>query len=58
VVSGETISTIVIAYNAVLKKQGYKKMITTKSVLNANPGLDPTKMPVGRILIIPDPSLK
>ena len=35
-----------------------KKMITTKSVLNANPGLDPTKMPVGRILIIPDPSKK
>ena len=56
VVSGETISTIVIAYNAVLKKQGYKKMITKKSVLNANPGLDPTKMPVGLILIIPDPS--
>ena len=58
VVSGETISTIVIAYNAVLKKQGYKKMITKKSVLNANPGLDPTKMPVGLILIIPDPSKK
>ena len=56
VVSGETISTIVIDYNAVLKKQGYKKMITKKSVLNANPGLDPTKMPVGLILIIPDPS--
>ena len=56
VVSGETISTIVIAYNAALKKGGYKKMITKKSVLNANPGLDPTKMPVGLILIIPDPS--
>ena len=56
--SGQNITTIVIAYNAVLKKQGYKKMITKKSVLNANPGLDPTKMPVGRILIIPDPSLK
>ena len=58
VVSGETISTIVIAFNAALKKQGYKKMITKKSVLNANPGLDPTKMPVGLILIIPDPSKK
>ena len=56
VVSGETISSIVIAYNADLKKRGYKKMITKKSVLNANPGLDPTKMPVGLILIIPDPS--
>ena len=58
VVSGETISSIVIAYNADLKKRGYKKMITKKSVLNANPGLDPTKMPVGLILIIPDPSKK
>ena len=56
VVSGETISTIVAAFNAKLKKRGDKKMITTKSVLNANPGLDPTKMPVGLILIIPDPS--
>ena len=58
VVSGETISSIVIAYNADLKKRGYKKMITKKSVLNANPGLDPKNIPVGRILIIPDPSLK
>ena len=58
VISGEVISTIVAAFNAKLKKRGDKKMITTKSVLNANPGLDPTKMPVGRILIIPDPSLK
>ena len=56
VVSGETISTIVAAYNADLKERGDKKMITKKSVLNANPGLDPTKMPVGLILIIPDPS--
>ena len=54
--SGEVISTIVAAFNAKLKKRADKKMITTKSVLNANPGLDPTKMPVGRVLIIPDPS--
>jgi hypothetical protein len=58
VISGEVISTVVAAFNAKLKKRGDKKMITIKSVLNANPGLDPTKMPVGRILIIPDPSLK
>ncbi len=58
VVSGETISTIVAAYNADLKERGDKKMITTESVLNANPGLDPNNMPVGRILIIPDPSGK
>ena len=56
--SGEVISTIVAAFNAKLKNRGDKKMITTKSVLNANPGLDPTKMPVGLILIIPDPSKK
>lgn len=58
VVSGEFITTIVAAYNADLKERGDKKMITTKSVLNANPGLDPNNMPVGRILIIPDPSGK
>ncbi len=58
VVSGEFISTIVAAYNAELKERGDKKMITTESVLNANPGLDPNNMPVGRILIIPDPSRK
>jgi len=54
--SGEVISTIVAAFNAELKKQGAKKMITTKSVLNANPGLDPKNIPVGRILMIPDPN--
>ena len=56
VISGEVISTIVAAYNAKLKKRGDKKMITTKSVLNANPGLDPKNIPVGRILMIPDPN--
>ena len=58
VISGEVISTIVAAFNAELKKRGDKKMITPKSVLNANPGLDPKNIPVGRILIIPDPSRK
>ena len=58
VISGEVISTIVAAFNAELKKRGDKKMITTKSVLNANPGLDPKNIPVGRILIIPDPNKK
>ena len=58
VISGEVISTIVAAFNAKLKKRGDKKMITTRSVLNANPGLDPKNIPVGRILIIPDPSPK
>ena len=58
VISGEVISTIVAAFNAKLKKRGDKKMITTKSVLNANPDVDPKNIPVGRILIIPDPSKK
>ena len=58
VISGEFISTIVAAFNAKLKKRGDKKMITTKSVLNANPDVDPKNIPVGRILIIPDPSKK
>ena len=56
VISGEVISTIVAAFNAKLKKRGDKKMITTKSVLNANPDVDPKNIPVGRILIIPDPN--
>tara|TARA_B100001105_G_C22184838_1_gene354381 strand:+ start:131 stop:682 length:552 start_codon:yes stop_codon:yes gene_type:complete len=56
--SGQNITTIVSAFNAELKKRGDKKMITPKSVLNANPGLDPKNIPVGRILIIPDPSRK
>ena len=47
VISGEVISTIVAAFNAELKKRGDKKMITTKSVLNANPGLDPKNIPEG-----------
>ena len=56
VISGEVISTIVAAFNAKLKKRGDKKMITTKSVLNANPDVDPKNIPVGRILMIPDPN--
>ena len=54
--SGQTISAIVSAFNAKLIELGAKKKISIKSVRDANPGLDPTKMPVGRILIIPDPS--
>ena len=55
---GETISEIVDAFNEKLIETGAKKKISVKSVLNANPDVDPKNMPVGRVLIIPDPSKK
>ena len=55
---GETITEIVDAFNEKLIEMGVKKKISVKSVLNANPDVDPKNMPVGRVLIIPDPSLK
>ena len=53
--SGETISAIISAYNDVLKSQGAKKRITLKSVLSANPKLNPRSIQIGQILFIPDP---
>ena len=53
--SGETISAIIAAYNDVLKSQGAKKRITLKSVLDANPKLNPRSIQIGQILFIPDP---
>ncbi len=55
---GQTISEIVDAFNENLIEIGSKKKISVKSVLNANPDVDPKNMPVGRVLIIPDPSKK
>ena len=55
---GQTISEIVDAFNEKLIETGVKKKISVKSVLNANPDVDPKNMPVGRVLIIPDPSRK
>ena len=55
---GQTISEIVDAFNENLIEIGSKKKISVKSVLNANPDVDPNNMPVGRVLIIPDPSGK
>ena len=52
---GQTISAIIAAYNATLKEQGVKKRITLKSVLDANPNLDPRAMRIGQSLFIPDP---
>ena len=51
----ETISAIITAYNTDLKSQGAKKRITLKSVLDANPKLNPRTMRIGQILFIPDP---
>ncbi len=51
----ETISAIITAYNADLKTQGSKKRITLKSVLDANPKLNPRTMRIGQTLFIPDP---
>ena len=53
--SGETISAIISAYNAELKRQGSTKRITLKSVLTANPNLNPRTMRIGQSLFIPDP---
>lgn len=47
--SGETISAIVAAF----REQGVK--VTLKQVLDANPGLNPTKLKVGQKIFIPEP---
>jgi len=53
--ANQTISAIVAAYNAKLKAQGVTKRITLKSVLDANPNLNPRTMRIGQSLFIPDP---
>ena len=52
VAEGDTLSAIAKAY----RDQGVK--VTTKDILNANPGLDSTKLYVGKKIIIPDPNVK
>ena len=53
--AGETISAIIAAYNTKLKRQGVKNRITLKSVLDANPNLNPRTMRIGLSLFLPDP---
>ena len=53
--AGQTISAIIAAYNTKLKRQDVKKRITLKSVLDANPNLNPRTMRIGQSLFIPDP---
>jgi LysM repeat protein len=52
IASGDTLAAIAKAYRA----QGVK--VSVKDILAANPGLDPTKLYVGKKIFIPDPSAK
>jgi LysM repeat protein len=49
---GDRLSEIVKAY----REKGVK--VTTSQILKANPGLDPTKLYVGKKIFIPDPNAK
>ena len=52
VVAGDYLSTIAKAYRA----QGVK--VTTKDIINANPGLDANTLITGKKIFIPDPNAK
>jgi len=54
--SGETLSSIIEAFNEALKEKGVKQRITLDSVLKANPKLNPTRMAIGTKVFLPDPS--
>lgn len=51
--SGETLSAIMDAYNAELKRRGSKARITVDSLKKANPGLKPDRIFVGQKIFIP-----
>ena len=50
--AGDSLGLIVKAY----RDKGVK--VTTAQVLKANPGLDPNKLYVGKVIFIPDPAAK
>ena len=50
--AGDSLGLIVKAY----RDKGVK--VTTAQVLKANPGLDPNKHYVGKVIFIPDPAAK
>ena len=54
---GDTLSGIISAYNAELKKAG-KPSITLEQVKKANPKMNPDRVPVGREILIPVPQGK
>jgi hypothetical protein len=49
---GEFLSAIIVAYNDHLKGNGFKT-VSTRDILNANPGLKPERILVGQIIRIP-----
>jgi LysM repeat protein len=49
--AGNTLSSIISAHNAAFKEKGRKTSL--QLILDANPGLKPTTMQVGRKLFIP-----
>ena len=53
--SGEFLSTILEAYNAAFKAEGFSGRVTQSQVLKANPGLDPNRLLVRQKLLIPLP---
>ena len=55
VLRGQTLLEIIKAYNDELKAKGKPGKITLQQVLDANKGLDPSRMKVGQKLFIPIP---
>ena len=53
--SGEFLGTILAAYNAAFKTEGFPGRVTQSQVLKANPGLNPNRLLVGQKLLIPLP---
>lgn len=54
VVSGDTVLGVLESYNAEFKKKGMKT-VSLKRVMDANPGLDPKRLYVGKKIYIPVP---
>jgi LysM repeat protein len=54
IASGDTLSSIAKAY----RDSDKHVKVTTSQILAANPGLDATKLYIGKIIFIPDPNAK
>jgi hypothetical protein len=52
--SGDTLSTVLAAYNEEFRKQGLKT-VSLNEVVRANPGLNPNRVTVGMKIFIPAP---
>lgn len=53
--SGDTLSTVLAAYNEEFRKQGLKT-VSLNEVVRANPGLNPNRVTVGMKVFIPSPA--